>query len=82
MVSQTARDLFVLGLRNAHAMENQSQELMENQAERLTEFPEVHSKVNKHLEEIQTELRKLEDCLQAFGGGCIDFQRYRNVSIC
>lgn len=57
--------LFALSLRNTHAMENQSQELMDCQAERLAEFPEVHSTVNEHLEERRAQLRRLEDCLEA-----------------
>jgi ferritin-like metal-binding protein YciE len=65
--SQTARDLFVVGLRNAHAMEHQSQELMERQSERLTDFPEVHAKVNQHLQETRTQLNRLEECLEHLG---------------
>jgi ferritin-like metal-binding protein YciE len=41
----TARDIFVVGLRNAHAMETQARELMERQSERLDDYPEVKAKV-------------------------------------
>jgi ferritin-like metal-binding protein YciE len=67
MGSPAARDLFIVGLRNAHAMENQSHELMERQAERLTEFPQVKAKLREHLEETRTQLRRLEDCLEDLG---------------
>jgi ferritin-like metal-binding protein YciE len=42
---QTARDIVVVGLRNAHAMEVQARELMERQSERLDDYPEVKAKV-------------------------------------
>lgn len=35
----TARDIYVVGLRNAHAMEIQARELMERQSERLGDYP-------------------------------------------
>src|SRR3954471_5253839 len=75
MEDQTARNLLALGLRNIHAMENQSQELMERQAERLAEFLEVHSTVNKHLEKTRTQLRRLEDCPEALEGGSIELSK-------
>jgi hypothetical protein len=42
------RKIFVVGLRNAHAMETQARELMERQSERLDEYPEVKAKVAAH----------------------------------
>jgi ferritin-like metal-binding protein YciE len=50
-MTQTARDIFVVGLRNAHAMEVQARELMERQSERLDDYPEVKAKVAAHLQE-------------------------------
>lgn len=44
-MTQTARDIFVVGLRNAHAMEIQARELTERQSERLDDYPEVKEKV-------------------------------------
>jgi ferritin-like metal-binding protein YciE len=66
-MSNTARDLFIVGLRNAHAMEVQARELMERQSERLDEYPEVKSKVSVHLNETNEQLRRLEQCLEACG---------------
>jgi ferritin-like metal-binding protein YciE len=66
-MTNTARDLFVVGLRNAHAMEVQARELMERQSERLDEYPEVKSKVSAHLQETNEQLRRLEQCLEACG---------------
>ncbi len=50
---QPIRDIFVTGLRNAHAMETQAREMMERQSERLTDYPDVQAKVKTHL--VETE---------------------------
>lgn len=59
-MTQSARDIFVTGLRNAHSMETQARELMERQSERLTDFPEVQRKAHSHLEETRNQLERLE----------------------
>lgn len=66
-MANTARDTFVVGLRNAHAMEVQARELMERQSERLDDYPEVKAKVGAHLLETKEQLRRLESCLEACG---------------
>jgi ferritin-like metal-binding protein YciE len=66
-MTSTARDIFIVGLRNAHAMETQARELMERQSERLDEYPEVKSKIASHLDETNEQLRRLEQCLEACG---------------
>jgi ferritin-like metal-binding protein YciE len=66
-MNNTARDIFITGLRNAHAMEIQARELMERQSERLDAYPEVKAKVQTHLEETNEQLRRLEQCLDACG---------------
>ena len=67
MPSTAARDLFVTGLRNAHAMEHQAQQLMERQSERMTDYPDVQAKLRQHLEETRQQLRRLEQCLESCG---------------
>ena len=66
-MANEARDTFVVGLRNAHAMEVQARELMERQSERLDEYPEVKAKITAHLQETNEQLRRLEKCLEACG---------------
>jgi ferritin-like metal-binding protein YciE len=67
MTSQTARDLFVTGLRNAHAMERQAEELMERQSERTSDYPEVQVRLRQHLEETRNQIARLDQCLEACG---------------
>ena len=66
-MAQTAREIFIVGLRNAHAMETQARELMERQSERLDEYPDVKAKLTAHLEETHEQLRRLEQCLESCG---------------
>ncbi|MCK1392510.1 ferritin-like domain-containing protein [Bradyrhizobium sp. 1] len=66
-MANAARDTFVAGLRNAHAMEVQARELMERQSERLDEYPEVKAKIAAHLQETNEQLKRLERCLEACG---------------
>src|SRR3954470_24517993 len=66
-MTNAARDTFVVGLRNAHAMEVQARELMERQSERLDDYPEVKAKVAAHLQETNQQLQRLERCLEACG---------------
>ena len=65
MSSDTARAAFVLELRNAHAMERQSLELMKWQAVRLADYPEIEQRVRTHMKETEEQLRRLERCLEA-----------------
>jgi len=66
-MSQSARDIFIVGLRNAHSMETQARELMERQSERTSDYPDVQLRIKAHLDETNTQLRRLEQCLEACG---------------
>src|SRR5947209_20246426 len=66
-MASTAREIFVTGLRNAHAMETQARELMERQSERLTDYPEVQARLKAHLRETEGQLKRLEQCLSSLG---------------
>src|ERR1043165_7639495 len=62
-----ARDIFVTGLRNAHAMEIQARGLMERQSGRLDDYPEVKRRITEHLEETRIQIERLERCLEQCG---------------
>jgi ferritin-like metal-binding protein YciE len=62
-MAQTAHDIYVTGLRNAHAMEIQARELMERQSERLDEYPDVKAAITMHLVETKDQLSRIERCL-------------------
>ena len=68
-MASKVRDIFIDGLRNAHAMETQARELMERQSERMTDYPEVRTRVQMHLRETEGQLNRIETCLSSLGEG-------------
>ena len=61
------RDLLIDGLRNAHAMENQAREMIERQLDRLDAYPDVRARLQEHLQETETQIQRLDQCLGEFG---------------
>jgi ferritin-like metal-binding protein YciE len=66
-MTHEARQVLIVGLRNAHAVENQAVELLERQVEALDDYPKVQSRVRQHLNETRSQLERLEDCLDHLG---------------
>lgn len=58
-----AKELFITGLRNAHAMESQAHEMLERQIERMDDYPELQSRLKDHFQETKSQLKRLEQCL-------------------
>ncbi len=63
----TARDYYVLGLRNAHAMEVQARELLERQIGRSKDYPELASRLKLHLDETHVQIDRIESLLDTVG---------------
>ncbi len=59
----TARELYITGLRNQHAIENQAIELLERQIGRLENYPEMSDRLRQHLAESQQQARRIEELL-------------------
>src|SRR4051812_37773884 len=57
------RELFITGLKNAHAMESQAQSMLERQIGRMDEYPEMKKKLQEHLGETKEQTKRLERCL-------------------
>jgi ferritin-like metal-binding protein YciE len=62
-VSGKARDIYIVGLRNQHAVENQAIELLERQVGRLENYPEMEARMRQHIEESREQARRLEELL-------------------
>ena len=60
-------DIFVTGLRNAHAMENQALSIMKPQVSRIENYPEVAQRLQQHISETEMQLQRLEQILDGFG---------------
>jgi ferritin-like metal-binding protein YciE len=64
--SSKARDIFIVGLRNQHAVENQAIELLERQVGRLENYPEMADRMRLHIEESREQARRLEVLLAQY----------------
>jgi ferritin-like metal-binding protein YciE len=58
-----AKSIYITGLRNQHAVENQAIELLERQVGRLENYPEMEQRMRQHMEESREQARRLEDLL-------------------
>jgi ferritin-like metal-binding protein YciE len=63
MATTDARTLFVTGLKNAHAMENQALSIMKPQLSRIESYPEVAAKLEQHIRETEGQIARLEELL-------------------
>lgn len=67
MATSPTRDLFVVGLRNAHAVENEALSIMNRQIDRLENYPELSARLRTHVEETNGQLKRLDDILGSLG---------------
>jgi len=63
------RHTFVVGLRNAHAMEHQALSLMDRQIEHLAHYVEVETRLRSHRGETELQIERLRSILQGLGEG-------------
>ena len=66
-MTDKTRDVYLVGLRNQHAVENQAIELLERQIGRLENYPEMAERMRKHIAESQEQARRLEELLSGLG---------------
>ena len=60
-------DLYVTGLKNAHAMENQALSIMRPQVNRIEHYPEVADRLNQHIRETEGQIQRLDELLELAG---------------
>src|SRR5690606_39189357 len=61
--SDKARDVFIVGLRNAHAMENQALSIMKPQESRIESYPHVKARLKSHINETERQIERLDTIL-------------------
>jgi ferritin-like metal-binding protein YciE len=59
------RSHFIVGLRDAHAVENQALSLINRQLDRLKNYDEVADQLRRHHAETETQIKRLEEILQS-----------------
>ncbi|MBT9372726.1 ferritin-like domain-containing protein [Rhizobium sp. CSW-27] len=57
------RRIFVTGLKNAHAMENQALSIMKPQVSRIENYPEVADRLEAHIRETEGQIERLDEIL-------------------
>ena len=65
--TERANSVFITGLKNAHALENQALELMNRQVERIENYPDVKAKLQQHIQETHEQIARLERILESLG---------------
>ncbi len=66
-MTERAREVYLTGLRNQHAVENQAIELLERQVGRLENYPEMEDRMRQHIEESREQARRIEELLSGLG---------------
>lgn len=64
--SEAVQELFVTGLKNAHALENQALSIMKPQLARIESYPEVAERLRSHIEETHGQIARLDEILAEF----------------
>jgi ferritin-like metal-binding protein YciE len=55
-------------LRDAHAMEQQAENMLRAQSERLEHYPNLKARIDQHIEETLGQQKLLDECLTRLGG--------------
>jgi len=58
---ETLRAVFIAGLRDAHAMEQQALTLIDRQLERLENYPELAERLRHHRQETEDQVKRLDN---------------------
>ncbi|MER8604684.1 ferritin-like domain-containing protein [Mesorhizobium sp. M1233] len=66
-VNSETRSIFIVGLRNAHAMENQALSIMKPQVKRIENYPQVADRLQQHITETEGQIARLESILDRLG---------------
>ena len=54
-------------LRDAHAMEEQAEQMLQAQARRIENYPDLSARINQHIEETRSQKQRLETCMEMRG---------------
>ena len=66
-MASSVQDIYIIGLRNAHALENQAVQILSRQVERLENYPAMSERLRQHIEESRTQATRIEQILDRHG---------------
>ena len=64
MMTNAAYDVFIDGLRNAHAMEKQALSIMQPQLNRLEHYPQVSALLDRHIRETEAQIQRIDQIFE------------------
>jgi len=64
--SDRMRELFITGLKNAHALEQQALSIMEPQVARIENYPEMADRLREHIQETHGQIDRIDHLLDMF----------------
>src|SRR5690606_17758817 len=67
IAQEEARELFIAGLKNAHATARNGATMLQAQVKRLEQYPKLKAKLETSLEQKKSQLTRLEDLLESHG---------------
>lgn len=67
MTGTSKHELYLQGLRNAHALETQAIQIMQRQVDRLEHYPEMTSALQRHIQESEGQRQRVEEILSRHG---------------
>ncbi len=59
--------IYLVGLRNAHALESEALQIMSRQVERLTNYPEMEARLRQHIDETKGQQQRVAQILDSHG---------------
>jgi ferritin-like metal-binding protein YciE len=62
--SEEGREIYVVGLRNAHAVEKEAIQVMQRQVDRITNYPDVSKRLREHIKETEQQVARLDEILE------------------
>jgi ferritin-like metal-binding protein YciE len=62
-----SREWLVQWIRDAHAMEEQAEAMLNGQLNRLENYPELSERIRQHVEETKGQAARLKTCLEGLG---------------
>ncbi len=63
-MTNAAYDVFIDGLRNAHAMEKQALSIMQPQLNRLEHYPQVSALLDRHIRETEAQIQRIDQIFE------------------
>lgn len=62
--TEEVHEIYMVGLRNAHAIEKEALQVMQRQVERIKNYPDVSKKLREHIKETEEQVKRLDRIME------------------